>query len=353
MMLFHHLFRDPKVYYGYSIQFFAPASEEFWNSIGQYCKLCVSIFAFITGYGLLKSFSKIPQEKNAVIRWNLTRIVKTMSGFWFIYILAFIVTMCIDRLPLHTYVKDEQLTASVLYAMNDFLGLSNLFSTPSLCGAWWYMSAALLFIVLVPLIYRIAHNIGYLPIILIVIGLPRILGTGYPGGNNPYTFLVAMLLGMVFADYGIFEKLTQISPSNRAVSYASNFVIWGLLVVGSFYIHESSYGPETAWELNYGFIVVVLICFFRFCVIRIPVLRSILEFLGRYSMTIFLTHIFIKTTYLHDFTYGTTDNFVAIYIMFIVVSLALAVIVDLCRKLCRYDCLIDIIMRRINMFTFR
>lgn len=340
MMLFHHLFRGPWLYDGYKVTFFLPPDESFWNSIGQYCKICVSIFAFITGYGLYKSFSKQSDNKKSISRWTLLRIVKTMGNFWFIYILIFITTMCIDRFPLHTYVQDGQLTAALFYMLNDFLGLSNLFGTPTLCSEWWYMTAAIFFIVVVPAIYYISHAVGYVFVIAIVVAVPRILGIGYPGGANPYSFIIAVILGMIFAEYRLFEKISKCTPRNPVIAFIAHFLFWGILIIFSFYIHESIYSTSIVWELHYGVVPVFVICFCRYCLVRVPVLRWMFGVIGVHSMSMYLIHTLISKQYLHDFIYGLSDNFLQIFMLLFCISLLLAVFLDYIRNICGYDRLI-------------
>lgn len=52
----------------------------------------------------------------------------------------------------------------------DFLGLHSLFGTVTMNGTWWYMSAAVIFVILVPLVMK---NEDCLPMILaLVVAVP-------------------------------------------------------------------------------------------------------------------------------------------------------------------------------------
>lgn len=343
-LLFHHLYCTADRFKGYDISFY-PFSQDFVVGVSFILKICVSIFAFITGYGLLKSISKTEFNRKSIFKWNVTRLVKTMSGFWFIYVIAFIVTMIIDRMPVRSYFKGS-VTEGIFYIVNDFLGLANLLGTPTLNSTWWYMSAAIIFILMVPLVYMLSKKIGYLPVIIGLMALPRLLGDGYPGGVNAYTFIMPVIFGTIFADYNIFEKIEEHSPKNKTVAYILHLVVFSVLIVLSM-IASAKYNRTVAWELTYGVVPVIFICFFRFCIIRIPVLKSILIFLGKHSMTIFLTHTFIRHTYLRDFTYSF-GNFALIFIILLAVSTVLAVVLDYIKKLCGYDKLISKMLEKFN-----
>ena len=56
MLLFHHLYCSTGRFDGYAVSFF-PFSEESIVELALLFKNCVSIFAFISGYGLLKSIA--------------------------------------------------------------------------------------------------------------------------------------------------------------------------------------------------------------------------------------------------------------------------------------------------------
>ncbi len=344
LMLFHHLYWSVDRFENYEVDF-TPFSQGFVVNIAFMFKVCVSLFAFITGYGLLKSIAKQKFCRKSIVKWNTTRLIKTMSGFWFIYVITFIVTMAINRLP-YTKFFEKTPYAGIFYLINDFLGLANFLKTPTLCGTWWYMSAAIVFILIIPLVYALSKKVGYMPIILLIVALPRLLKVGYPGGTNIYTFILPVIFGMMFADYDLFNKIEARLPKNKVISYIISFVLFGGLI-GLGYIIMLKYKCTVAWELNYGVVPIAFVCFFRFCIIRIPVLNKILEFLGKHSMTIFLTHTFIRYDYLNEFIYSF-KHFMLIFAVLFVLSLALALVLDLIKKLCRYDVLINKITTKIQ-----
>lgn len=345
MLLFHHLFMSTDRFEGYTISF-APFSQDFIVNVAFLFKVCVSIFAFLSGYGLLKSVSKVEFNRKNVLSWNVTRLIKTMSGFWFVYTVAFVVTILIDRLPISVYFSDKQRLNGIAYIINDFLGLAHLLNTPTLNSTWWYMSAAIVFILLVPVVYLISKKVGYLPVIIGICVLPRILNVGYPGGLSILTFTLPVVFGMIFADFNIFEKISERAPKNKVVAYIVHLLFFGgILIAGRFVPYM--YDRTVIWEVTYGVIPVVFICLFRYCIIRIPIIKNVLKFLGEHSMTIFLSHTFIQVNYLENFIYSK-KHFIVIFFVFAVLSLALALVLDGLKKLVRFDRLTDLIARSIN-----
>ncbi len=98
MMLFHHLFGREALFKNYAISFF-PLNKEFVVNMSLSFKICVSIFVFITGYGLTLSLKKLYEGKvknKHIFKWTSERLIKTLSGFWIIAILSYIICQIID-----------------------------------------------------------------------------------------------------------------------------------------------------------------------------------------------------------------------------------------------------------------
>lgn len=342
-MIFHHLYCSVSRFENYTINF-SPFTQEQVVNLSLYFKLCVSIFAFITGFGLVKSISKTELNRKSVASWNINRLIKTMSGFWIIYIIAFITTMIIDRYPLEIYFKGSALKG-LLFMLIDFLGLANLFGTSTLCGTWWYMSAAIIFILAVPLIYLLSKKIGYLPILVLIIALPRLMNVGYPGTINTYTFMPIIVLGMMCSEYNVFENISKVINKNPI--YYIAFVIFLLLIILASIRLLYVYKYDKAWDIQLNIIPVFFIMLCRYTVLRIPGLNNILEFIGKHSMTMFLTHTFIRYNYFTDFIY-MQKHFMISYILLFVMALILALVIDTFLTLIKYDSLVNKLLTSIN-----
>ena len=94
---------------------------------------------------------------------------------------------------------------------------------------------------------------------------------------------------------------------------------------------------STLRYLLLSLVACVLVC--RLYIRRMWVLTKPLEYLGRYSMTIFLTHTFIYYIFFRDFFYSL-DNPWLMYGLLLSSSLLLAVALDLLMKLTRWNRLI-------------
>ncbi len=339
LLIFHHCFRLQSRMDKYSVITW-PFEVSTIVDFSAMFKICVSIFAFISGYGLYLSAKKKCTELKETECWVVNRLVKTLSGFWFVYVLVFIVTQVFADYPREIYC-DEGYTQGIVWAAIDFLGLANLMGTPTLVGTWWYMTAAIIFIVAVPVMVKWIDRFGLVSIVVILMALPRIIGDGFPGGNSAYTFLIPVLFGLIFARYDLFGKIDRIKfLKNKFLNGVLVFVLMGTIFVASTYIFFRV-PVKTFWEYNYGIYAIIFICFFKKYVIRIPVISQVLVFFGKHSMNIFLIHTFIQSVFFMDFIFSF-KHFLLIAAVLFGISLAIsALIIEPLKKLVRFDALMN------------
>lgn len=339
-LMFHHLFCEASRFSDYSVSF-SPFSKDSVVFISMLLKICVGMFAFITGYGLYLSIDKVKPVGRESMRWTFQRLLKTLSGFWFVYILVFIITFAIDRRPYNIFFADYGIRG-LLYIPFDILGIGKLLGMPTTVATWWYMGAVTIYILLIPILYNIGKKVGYFSILAIVTLLPRLFKIDFPGGTNPYTFLPAVILGMMFADGRFFEWIDKKTTSLKGK------VLWFFLLSAAIItiIELRVLVPvNKIWMTVYGILAVLVIIFIYLFIQRIPVLKDILMFLGKHSMTIFLTHTFLRSGYCRDLVYSR-GHFLLIYLTLIAVSVAVAVVFDLLKKLCKWDRLINMISKK-------
>ena len=200
MLLFFHLFLNGSTYHErYDIVYY-PFPEKNICNIATVCKICVGLFALISGYGLYLNYKKTNLSPS---KWVVQREMKLLSGFWFVVVCCWVVCQIINGYPQTKYFSDN-IYKGITNMLIEFLGCSTLFGTPTLTGVWWYMSAGVVFIAAVPLIISLEDKL--LPLLLAVVALPRILGVGYQGSMAIYSFLFTFLLGMICAKYDFVNK---------------------------------------------------------------------------------------------------------------------------------------------------
>lgn len=337
LMLFHHLFRLTELFNGYAVSF-SPLREMNIVNMAYASKICVSIFAFISGYGLYCNYEG---KTDTAQKWAYKRYIKTFSGYWFIWIIAFVVCQIINGRSFKIFFLDG-IYKGILYTVLNFFGLDNLFTTPSMNAIWWYMSAAIVFILLMPIIYKQKNNL--LLILACAIVLPRAL-LGHDGaviktsGTSAFAFLVPYITGAIFARYGIFARCMAIGKNRQAVkTYKFILEIAGIIF---FYRMYHNLDRKLFWEIHYGLFPIICILFLVEFILPIKWLSKPLTFLGKHSMNMYLVHALLLT-YTKDYLYSC-KHFVLITLVFIGASVGISLIIEYAKRAIRYKNLISLL----------
>lgn len=88
--------------------------------------------------------------------------------YWFAFLLT-LVCQPLGRNIFDAYGTD--LKSIVVYFLVDFFGLSYLFGTPTLNPTWWYMTLAILIVVLMPFIMKLIEKMGTSLVLFAGIGI--------------------------------------------------------------------------------------------------------------------------------------------------------------------------------------
>lgn len=343
IMLFHHMYASPERYGGFAISF-APLSEGMVNHIADFLKICVGIYVFVSAFGLTESYKKGKSRLSAFV---LHRTIKMMFVFYVVYVLAVLVSFVVAKdWNIWAVYGGHGRLAALWYMFIDFLGLADLFGTPSLNATWWYMSFAILLVFLIPVLNQIYDRTSAIWMLVMAVFLPKALGMS--AGNHVIRYLPLITLGIICARTGFLGKCKEyVNRQGRRNKAVCLFVVL-LLQLVLFHLREGILkSPFIAvWDSVISFLTVFLLALF---VNRIRILSNILKFFGTYSTLIFLTHTFIRAYWYHDFIYGHTSAWLN-YGILIGVSLLTAMILDLFIKVIRIQRIRDVLDKKLVAF---
>lgn len=338
LMLCHHLFLDEEVNLEYGV-IFKPFSAKYVMKFAEMAKICVPLFVFISGYGLYLSY-KNNQDKPE--KWIAKRYIKTFSGFWVVWILSAIITQIYNQRVTEMFNKDDVML-NIVTGVVDFLGLANLFNVASINATWWYMSAALIFIIITPLLLKDEKYLVYSFIVSIVF-LRVIFGSNGPkvfaGGRSAITYFPIFILGMICAKYNLVNRIIN-------ARYRWLRLIVELILVVNAYFMYGSISYYYYWDFHFLYVPFIVILFLLEFVTSLKYVQGVLKFFGRHSMNIFLTHTFIRWWCLKDYTYSFKYAIV-IYVVLLFNSLIISFFIEGVKKLTRYDKLIGKLLLKIN-----
>jgi peptidoglycan/LPS O-acetylase OafA/YrhL len=196
----------------------------------------------------------------------------------------------------------------------DFLGLAHLFGMPTFNATWWYMSLAIVIIALIPLLCRGVKKLGAFyaavlsAIVPFALGLPTVSLTRY---------FLCMVLGVIAAQKdGLAKSKEYYVNLPRGKKWLIFAAMTGLLAL-SVVLRQGRYKGDLV-ELWDSLIPVLLVVYLYWFVNDLRVAGSVLNFFGKYSTTIFLTHTFIRYYWLRSVSYYFTNawlNFVTLTVL--------------------------------------
>lgn len=227
MMLFLHLFATNTECYSFLNHLFR--NSNILHHTAWFCKICVSIYAFISGYGLYKSNEKdvyieVKQSIKNDFLFSMKHLLKLYKKYWIVFIIF---------VPLGFYI--ERFTN---FSFHIFI-LSSLGMSSSYNGTWWYIKQYVIFVLIFPLINFIfkegikrSERISCCVITIISMGF--LLEKNVLNKSN-CAYCLIFLIGFITSKYMIIEKFRRIIceyslVSRRIVIY---FVIFLCICVRS------------------------------------------------------------------------------------------------------------------------
>ena len=317
LMLFHHLFGQSKAFENEYGVIFTPFGRELVNLVSEGSVICVSMFVFLTGYGMMLSLRKRTWRDRET--YAVRRYLKLTVSFLIVFVFS-LATSFLRPDHLNMYFQDGKASA-VRYILTDALGFSTYAGTPGYNETWWYISFAVFLIFLMPFITTLIQKYGIAVVVLA--GLVKSFGVD---PARPFArFLLALTLGAWLAESGLLDYLEKkLFTTGRRILFL--FLSLGLSLAG-FAIHlKFNLNP---WANAFVILCLVLFLFTLtdLCGVRL----HLLEFCGIYSMNIFLTHTLIYERYFTALVYSPR-HFILIELMLLVLSLAVSIPLSFLQK---------------------
>lgn len=305
LMMYHHFFLNPEEL---ALTYQNP---ELVKSMAWFGKICVGMFAFVSGYGMFHVFAG--QEKTDFftdLKWEykevLHRLFAVLGKYWYVLFLFKGIDYIFRKEPFFTDIFWKQI----------------LVIDVSYNGTWWYLQQYIMMMLMIPLLdllltpyqsenirkKRIWYGISGACIISVSLFLwiarkeeaLQIFHALRP------SFTAVFATGYLFARYAVIQKLRL-----------EKLAFWKQIAVGIFGILcmmalRISITTEASFA-RYDFAIVPV---FSICCIllfdRMKILAGGLQWLGKNSTYMWLIHVFIFS-YTKDFCLQLSKNQVVFY----------------------------------------
>ena len=341
MLIGYHCFSSVQRLYGYPVNFgIIPQKTAIY--IFESMNICVGMFAFLSVYGLTKIFTKTENSIESTRMFIIKRLIKLFSIFIIPYIMCTSITLIFtDHNP---YGKGINF---IFNMVSDMLGLAGILGTPLMVGTWWYMSFAIILIIITPITIKLYDKYGwyiFLPFLFPVVFRPNFFSA--TSLTNMTRWLLTIPIGVIFAKENIFERLKNVVIiKNNIFIKIIKFLIMTLVLIVLIKFRTTEWSKEYVFYIISSVLPVFFICYLYEFIVNIPFLKDILNFLGKHSANIFFTHTFIRSIWLKEFTYSLI-NPIKIYGVVLILSIIISLAIELIKKLIRYEKIINFIVNK-------
>ena len=352
ILLFHHCFLNAQRWatvpyeklattkgWGYYPISFAPFSSHTIQYLASFSKICVAMFVFMTGYGMWVSYES-QKKKTTMSNYIKKRMVTLMTGFLIIFVVTEVLAIPTGRF-IEVYGHDFR---SVVYMIIDALGLAKLLGTPLFCLTWWYMSLAIVLIMIFPFVHSIMEIYQWVVVVASII-VPRACGFGQ--STDLFRYLLAYTLGMYFAQHDLLARIKEKFMEQNVVGKLLSLIV---SLIGLAVIIKCRQNAWIGWKyLDFwdGFAAMYVIVLSYIYILNGKWIVKGLGFLGKHSMNIFLIHSFYRDVFFHKFTYSFYYAWLD-YIVLMAISLVTSIVLEWFKKLIRYEKFIDWVKRLVT-----
>ena len=352
ILLFHHCFLNAQRWatvpyeklattkgWGYYPISFAPFSSHTIQYLASFSKICVAMFVFMTGYGMWVSYES-QKKKTTMSNYIKKRMVTLMTGFLIIFVVTEILAIPTGRF-IEVYGHDFR---SVVYMIIDALGLAKLLGTPLFCLTWWYMSLAIVLIMIFQFVHSIMEKYQWVVVVASII-VPRACGFGQ--STDLFRYLLAYTLGMYFAQHDLLARIKEKFMEQNVAGKLLSLIV---SLIGLAVIIKCRQNAWIGWKyLDFwdGFAAMYVIVNSYIYILNGKWIVKGLGFLGKHSMNIFLIHSFYRDVFFHEFTYSFYYAWLD-YIVLMAISLVTSIVLEWFKKLIRYEKFIDWVKRLVT-----
>ena len=352
ILLFHHCFLNAQRWatvpyeklattkgWGYYPISFAPFSSHTIQYLASFSKICVAMFVFMTGYGMWVSYES-QKKKTTMSNYIKKRMVTLMTGFLIIFVVTEILAIPTGRF-IEVYGHDFR---SVVYMIIDALGLAKLLGTPLFCLTWWYMSLAIVLIMIFPFVHSIMEKYQWVVVVASII-VPRACGFGQ--STDLFRYLLAYTLGMYFAQHDLLARIKEKFMEQNVAGKLLSLIV---SLIGLAVIIKCRQNAWIGWKyLDFwdGFAAMYVIVISYIYILNGKWIVKGLGFLGKHSMNIFLIHSFYRDVFFHEFTHSFYYAWLD-YIVLMAISLVTSIVLEWFKKLIRYEKFIDWVKRLVT-----
>jgi peptidoglycan/LPS O-acetylase OafA/YrhL len=285
LMFVHHLFVfkerliNGNTYYQVLPFFDAEAS------LGYFGKICVSVFLFLSGYGMFLGYLR---SQKSSITYSLGKLKEFYLTYW-IYFLCFVPIGILFFKHVELWDSPEiRYSAEPMIFLENFLGFSSRYNQE-----WWFVSVFIILLLLSPIYLKLTEKSPFLMAFISLAVFSLNLELDRYINYQICFWQISFVLGMLCAK-GNFFNSNLIERFDRSGTMA---------LIAIFLLTFLMHRQFDQLKVNYDFLLTPLFVYASVNTAVLLNLSKIFAYLGKYSFPLWLTHSFFCYYYFQDFVY--------------------------------------------------
>lgn len=305
LMMYHHFFLNPSelaLSYG---------NVELVKSTAWFGKICVGMFAFVSGYGIYYGLSALQNEKfltalQLSYRSILLRLLRLFGKYWYVLLVFKAIDFGIRKEPFYP-----------AEFWKNFFAIEVSYN-----GTWWYMQQYVLMMLLVPLVHllfepfetkeRRIKSTFYGVVFGVGIVVCSLLWLQDPEGFLAFihelrpSFLAIFFVGYLFSRFSVYKKISEklsiekisrdkISIEKLSIEKMSGILnaVIGLVLIAAMIGLRIRITPDPSFA-RYDFVIVpIFVTGVLLLFEQVKVLAAVSLFVGNYATYMWLIHTFL------------------------------------------------------------
>lgn len=283
-MVYHHLFVIPERLNNEYINLLDINGVNFQSIIANFCKICVCIYIFLSGYGFFLSL----KNTNSILQMYKkvgVHALKFMSNYWIIVLIELLVGTIIGKIKINL-----EIVINAIFGIVDGV------------AEFWFIQAYIVMLLIAPILVillskkQIITKILTILLLVIIYLIVRVLlkydyiddsgiFASYFWQIENLPIVATFFMGMLCSKFDIYKKVFN----NRAVSnHIVLFSVLCLIFVVSFRIIFCN----SPTSMKFDFLLAPVFVFAFTTLVCNNKLSKIMRLFGKHSTNIWLTHTF-------------------------------------------------------------
>lgn len=327
LLLFHHLFSNTLDWKGYEVRFFLFSTEQIVK-MAFAAKICVAIFLFLTAYGMTLKFKNEVKKDCDFAKITLVKMVSLLMSFAFLVVLTHVLWLIFGKGANISYYGTG--LVAIWRFLIDTLGVAYFYNSMSINVTWWYIGFLIVVLAVLPVMWKLKSYLGVMLLPLTLL-MPGVMGCE---DTSVMHYFATVAAGVLAADGKWIERLAEVGEQKWLCKALKWMVYLGIFLVS--FLLRSCPNFNNVTNVMAALTMIVMV---NEIIGKIPVLNSILQLFGKYSLGIFTTHslfyIYFFDGKIFSLKYGAL-----ILAVLALVSLMVAIIVKKLEKICGVEWLI-------------